>query len=110
MGERLIELRNIAKSYGRVFAVGGVNFHVDRGEVVGLIGDNGAGKSTLIKMLAGAIRPTHGEILVRGKLERNWDAARSRAAGIETVFQDRALCVQQSITRNIFMGRELRNP
>ena len=103
MGERLIELRNIAKSYGRVFAVGGVNFHVDRGEVVGLLGDNGAGKSTLIKMLAGAIEPTSGDILVRGKLETRWNAARSRDAGIETVFQDRALCVQQTITRNIFL-------
>ena len=107
MPERLIELRDIAKSYGRVFAVGGVNFHVDRGEVVGLLGDNGAGKSTLIKMLAGAIQPTHGEILVRGKVQPNWNAARSRDAGIETVFQDRALCVQQTIVRNIFMGREL---
>jgi simple sugar transport system ATP-binding protein len=107
MPERLIELKDIAKSYGRVFAVGGVNLHVDRGEVVGLIGDNGAGKSTLIKMLAGAIRPTHGQILVRGKIEPNWNAARSRDAGIETVFQDRALCVQQSIVRNIFIGREL---
>ncbi|GLS22527.1 sugar ABC transporter ATPase [Labrys miyagiensis] len=107
MGERLIELRNVAKSYGRVFAVGGVNLHVDRGEVVGLLGDNGAGKSTLIKMLAGAIRPTSGEILVRGVPAQNWNAARSRDAGIETVFQDRALCVQQSIVRNIFMGREI---
>ena len=60
-------------------------------------------------MLAGAIRPTSGKILVRGKLERDWDASRSRAAGIETVYQDRALCVQQSITRNIFMGNEQRN-
>ena len=110
MGERLIELKGIAKTYGRVFAVGGVNFHVDRGEVVGLIGDNGAGKSTLIKMLAGAIQPTSGEILVRGKRETHWNAARSRNAGIETVFQDRALCVQQTITRNIFLGRELTNP
>ena len=91
-------------------AVGGVNFHVDRGEVVGLLGDNGAGKSTLIKMLAGAIEPTSGEILVRGKRETHWNAARSRDAGIETVFQDRALCVQQTITRNIFLGRELTNP
>jgi simple sugar transport system ATP-binding protein len=107
MGERLIELRNVAKSYGRVFAVGGVNLHVDRGEVVGLLGDNGAGKSTLIKMLAGAIPPTSGEILVRGKVEAHWNAARSRNAGIETVFQDRALAVQQSIVRNIFMGREI---
>lgn len=107
MTERLIELRNIAKSYGRVFAVGGVSMYVDRGEVVGLIGDNGAGKSTLIKMLAGAVQPTSGEILVRGKAERHWNAERSRNAGIETVFQDRALCVQQTIVRNIFLGREL---
>jgi simple sugar transport system ATP-binding protein len=106
MGERLVELKDIAKSYGRVFAVGGVNFHIDRGEVVGLLGDNGAGKSTLIKMLAGAIEPTSGQILVRGKREAHWNTARSRNAGIETVFQDRALCVQQSITRNIFLGRE----
>ena len=58
MGERLIELRDVTKSYGRVYALGGVNLHVDRGEVVGLIGDNGAGKSTLIKILAGVVKPT----------------------------------------------------
>ena len=75
--------------------------------MVGLLGDNGAGKSTLIKILAGAIPPTSGEILVRGVPVANWNAARSRDAGIETVFQDRALAVQQSIVRNIFMGREL---
>ena len=107
--ERLIELRDIKKSYGNVYALGGVNLQVDKGEVVGLIGDNGAGKSTLIKILAGAVRPTSGEILVRGKPVRGWNAARSREAGIETVFQDRALAVQQSIVRNIFMGNELAN-
>lgn len=107
MAERLIELKSITKSYGRVFAVGGVSFHVDRGEVVGLLGDNGAGKSTLIKILAGAVKPTGGEIIVRGKVVTNWNAARSRESGIETVFQDRALAVQQTIVRNIFMGREI---
>jgi simple sugar transport system ATP-binding protein len=107
MTERLIELREVTKSYGRVYALGGVNLHVDKGEVVGLIGDNGAGKSTLIKILSGVVRPTTGEILVRGKPAGNWNAGRSRDAGIETVFQDRALAVQQSIVRNIFMGREL---
>ncbi|TIU22424.1 MAG: ATP-binding cassette domain-containing protein, partial [Mesorhizobium sp.] len=50
MAERIIELRDIKKSYGQVYALGGVNLSVDRGEVVGLIGDNGAGKSTLIKI------------------------------------------------------------
>ena len=107
MGNRLIELREIKKSYGSVFAVGGVNMHIDSGEVVGLLGDNGAGKSTLIKMLAGAVRPTSGEILVRGMPVHGWNAAKSRASGIETVFQDRALAVQQTIVRNIFMGREI---
>jgi simple sugar transport system ATP-binding protein len=107
MGERLIELREVTKSYGRVYALGGVNLHVDSGEVVGLIGDNGAGKSTLIKILSGVVRPTSGQILVRGKAVSSWNAGRSRDAGIETVFQDRALAVQQSIVRNIFMGREL---
>src|SRR5271157_4408703 len=110
MAERLIELRNITKSFGRVYALGGVNFSVDKGEVVGLIGDNGAGKSTLIKILAGVVKPTSGEILVRGKPVSGWNAARSRKAGIETVFQDRALAVQQSIVRNIFMGCELKGP
>jgi simple sugar transport system ATP-binding protein len=107
MAERLIELRDISKSYGQVYALGGVNLSVDRGEVVGLIGDNGAGKSTLIKILAGVVKPTSGEILIRGKPVTGWSAARSRDAGIETVFQDRALAVQQTIVRNIFMGREL---
>ncbi len=50
MAEHLIELRNITKSFGSVYALGGVTLHVDPGEVVGLIGDNGAGKSTLIKI------------------------------------------------------------
>ncbi|MEO9231421.1 MAG: ATP-binding cassette domain-containing protein [Devosia sp.] len=107
MSERLIELIDIKKSYGNVFAVGGVTMHVDRGEVVGLLGDNGAGKSTLIKMLAGAVRPSHGKILVRGSEVHGWNPQKSRDSGIETVFQDRALAVQQTIVRNIFMGREI---
>ncbi len=107
MAQHIIELKNITKSFGTVYALGGVSLHVDPGEVVGLLGDNGAGKSTLIKILAGVIKPTSGEIIVKGERVTNWSPARSRAAGIETVFQDRALAVQQSIVRNIFMGREL---
>jgi simple sugar transport system ATP-binding protein len=107
MAQHIIELKNITKSFGTVDALGGVSLHVDPGEVVGLLGDNGAGKSTLIKILAGVIKPTSGEIIINGERVSNWSPARSRAAGIETVFQDRALAVQQSIVRNIFMGREL---
>ncbi len=107
MGERVIELGNVTKSYGNVFAIGGVSMHVDSGEVVGLLGDNGAGKSTLIKILAGVVKPSSGKILVRGEPVSGWSPVKSRDAGIETVFQDRALAVQQSIVRNIFMGREI---
>ena len=110
MAQHIIELKNITKSFGTVYALGGVSLHVDPGEVVGLLGDNGAGKSTLIKILAGVIKPTSGEIIINGERVTNWSPARSRAAGIETVFQDRALAVQQSIVRNIFMGRELAGP
>src|SRR5258708_22908424 len=107
MGERLIELKNVTKSYGRVFAVGGVNFHVDRGEVVGLLGDNGAGKSTLIKMLAGALEPTNGVILVRGKHETRWNAARPRPPRIQTRTQHPGPCVPPALTPNLFLPRQL---
>ncbi len=60
MAVPIIELRNITKSYGSVFALGGVDLKVHPGEVVGLLGDNGAGKSTLIKILAGVVKPTSG--------------------------------------------------
>src|SRR6476659_2887305 len=110
MAQHIIELKNITKSFGTVYALGGVSLYVDPGEVVGLLGDNGAGKSTLIKILAGVIKPTSGAIIINGERVNGWSPARSRAAGIETVFQDRALAVQQSIVRNIFMGRELAGP
>src|SRR5215204_2808758 len=110
MSKYIIELKNVAKSYGSVNAVDRISFGVRAGEVVGLIGDNGAGKSTLIKVLSGVHKPDSGQILVRGvDVTAHWNAAKSRESGIETVYQDRALAVQQSITRNIFMGREIRN-
>jgi simple sugar transport system ATP-binding protein len=106
-GETIVELRNITKSYGSVRALDDVSMSVWRGEIVGLIGDNGAGKSTLIKCLAGVVTPDSGEIIIRGKTMSHWSARLAHAHGIETVFQDRALAVQQSITENIFMGREI---
>jgi len=105
----IIELRNVTKSFGNVNAVDGISFGVRPGEVVGLIGDNGAGKSTLIKILSGVHQPDSGQIFVRGREVSNWNAARSRESGIETVYQDRALAPQQTITRNIFMGREIKD-
>ena len=78
--------------------------------VIWFTGMSGAGKSTLIKTLVGVYNPDSGEIFIRGENVRGWTTAKARDAGIETVFQDRALCPQQSIVWNIFMGRELKYP
>lgn len=110
MNDRLVELRDVTKSFGSICALRGVNLGIGSGEVVGLVGDNGAGKSTLIKVLVGVVQPTSGEILIRGQSVTGWTPGRAREAGIETVFQDRALAMQQSVVRNIFMGRELAGP
>jgi len=108
--EKIIELKKLTKRFGGITALNKASLHVDKGEVVGLIGDNGAGKSTLIKTLVGVYGPDEGEIIIRGKKVLNWTALKARESGIETVFQDRALCPQQSIVWNIFMGKELRYP
>jgi simple sugar transport system ATP-binding protein len=103
----LVEMKNIHKYFGKIRAVNGVNFEIGQAEIVGLIGDNGAGKSTLIKILSGYHRADEGEIFVEGeKVEIN-SPKDARNLRIETVYQDRALVDQMSVTRNIFMGREI---
>jgi len=103
----LYEARNVSKRYGNVRALVGVTFHVGCREVVGLLGDNGAGKSTLIRMMSGIVRPDSGEILADGKPVRVVSRSDSERLGIETIYQDIALVDPMSITRNIFMGREI---
>jgi simple sugar transport system ATP-binding protein len=111
MEAQLVELKDITKSFGNVNALTRVTMHVNKAEIVGLIGDNGAGKSTLIKILSGVYSPDSGGIWVRGnRVEGSWTVAKAHAAGIETVHQDRALAVQHTIARNIFMGREITGP
>lgn len=109
-GAALADLRGIRKSFGSVEALRGVDFRVDAGEIVGLLGDNGAGKSTLIKILSGLHRPDAGTFSFRGRAVdwRRFRVSRARAMGVETVYQDRALGLQQSLWRNVFMGRHLR--
>ena len=106
MAEELIRMHNITKYYGRVKALDGVNLTVNRGEVVGLLGDNGAGKSTLIKVLSGAVPTTSGDIHIRGRKVEMTSTTDAIANGIETIYQDSALVTQVSIARNLFLGRE----
>ena len=107
MADELIRMEHISKSYGSVQALTDVTLTVGESEIVGLLGDNGAGKSTLIKVLSGAIRPTSGEIYVRGrKVEYSGPRPMPSPQGIETIYQDSALVTQLSIARNLFLGRE----
>jgi simple sugar transport system ATP-binding protein len=106
MGAPFVEMRNVSKHYGQIRALENVNFNVNKGEVVGLLGDNGAGKSTLIKVLSGAVRSTGGDIIVRGQRADIRNTNDAIALGIETIYQDSALVPQLSIARNLFLGRE----
>lgn len=103
----VLSVSGISKSYGRIQALRGVDFHVDAGEVVGLVGDNGAGKSTLIKILSGALQADQGNILLDGSEIHLSSPSRARQLGIETVYQDLSLAPHLNIEENIFLGREV---
>ena len=104
----LLEARGITKAYGNVTALAGINFKLDHGEIVGLVGDNGAGKSTLVKTLCGAHQPTGGQILLEGEEVHFSSPKESRMQGIEVVYQDLALANELSVAENIFLGREIK--
>jgi simple sugar transport system ATP-binding protein len=106
--ESFLQLRNVSKTFGEVAALRGVNFEVGANEIVGLLGDNGAGKSTMVKIITGYHQPDPGgELHIKGRRIEHLTVARARDLGIEVVYQERALADQQSLWRNIFMGREL---
>jgi D-xylose transport system ATP-binding protein len=101
-----LELRGVSKRYGHVTALDVVDFTAESGEVVALVGDNGAGKSTLIKAIAGAHRIDCGQILVDGRPVSIGSPTEASALGIETVYQDLALCDNLDVTANLYLGRE----
>ncbi|ANH07081.1 MULTISPECIES: ATP-binding cassette domain-containing protein [Shinella] len=103
----LLELHNISKNFGALTALRNLSFHIGEGEVVGLLGDNGAGKSTTVNLISGIHKPTDGYLSVDGKKTLFTCRSDSADAGIETIYQHTALVDSLSITRNIFMGREL---
>ncbi len=103
-----IQMKNISKTFGEVSVLRDVNFEVGGNEIVGLLGDNGAGKSTLVKILTGYHQPdVGGELFLKDRRVDHLTVAKARGLGIEVVYQERALADQQSLWRNIFMGREL---
>jgi simple sugar transport system ATP-binding protein len=105
--EPIVRMEGIHKYFGPVRALQGVNLHLHRREVLGLVGDNGAGKSTLMKVLSGVYQPDQGQIYLEGQATRFQSPRDSRAAGVEMVYQDLALAGNLDVTGNIFLGQEL---
>ena len=101
----IIEMRQISKSFGAVRALKDVDLRLYPGEILGLVGDNSAGKSTLMKILTGAYHRDSGEVLVSGAATNFKSPHESRAAGIEMIYQDFALCGNMDVGQNIFLGR-----
>ena len=106
----ILEARGLVKTYGRVVALDGADFELFPGEVLAVIGDNGAGKSTLIKCLSGAEIADRGDILLDGEVVHFSSPVDARSAGIETVYQNLAVCPALDIAANMYLGREVRRP
>ena len=104
----ILRMEDIEKWHGKVHAVKGVAFSVDKGEVVGLLGENGAGKSTLIKIISGLYPPDNGKIYWKGNDVRIGSVKKARELGIETVHQNRLTIDPLDVSENIFLGREIK--
>jgi ribose transport system ATP-binding protein len=104
----VLAVKAVAKRFGGVHALRGVDFDLRAGEVHALIGENGAGKSTLIKVLAGLHRPSAGHVELRGLAVSFFTPLDAQRAGIAVVSQEFTLVPQLSIAENIFLGREPR--
>src|SRR5437764_6686936 len=102
----ILQVKDLYKRFGGLVAVDHVSLDIYLGEVVGLLGDNGAGKSTLIKMISGAYKPDGGQILLDGEAVSFSTPLEARRRGIETIYQDLALCENLDASANIFLGRE----
>jgi len=107
--EVVLAARNVAKSYGSIHALKGVNFDIHRGHVTTLFGENGAGKSTLMKILSGVVQPSSGEIILDGSPVRFSSTTDARDRGISIIHQELSLAPNLSVRDNIFMGREIRS-
>ena len=104
----VLQLEKISKNFGAIQALIDVSFGIEEGEIVGLMGDNGAGKSTLLKVVAGNFQPSSGKMIYENHDQIFNKPVDARNAGIETVYQDLALCNHLTAASNVFLGREIK--
>lgn len=105
--EPLLRLEAVAKSFGAVHALRGVDLTAAAGQVTALVGDNGAGKSVTVKVIAGTYLPDKGQLYWQAKPVKLRSPRESAALGIEVVYQDLALCDNLDVVQNMYLGREL---
>jgi ribose transport system ATP-binding protein len=96
----IVKLAGVEKYFGAVRALGGVDFALEAGECVGLVGHNGAGKSTLMHVLAGTLAPDNGQITVDGEPRQGYSALLAQKLGIRCVFQELSLCPNLTVAEN----------
>lgn len=107
----LLICKNIYKSYGKTVVLNGLNFKLEEGEIVSLLGSSGSGKSTLLRLIAGFENVDSGEIFLRNKPvsnKKNFLPAHKRSIGF--VFQDLGLFPHLSVEKNIAFGLSKPNP
>ncbi|MDA8425957.1 MAG: sugar ABC transporter ATP-binding protein [Treponema sp.] len=102
----IVEMKKINKSFPGVKALSDVDFRLFRGEVHALMGQNGAGKSTLVKVLTGVYKQDSGTMLLNGKPIRPDSPLAAQKIGVNTVYQEVNLCLNLSVSENIFIGKE----
>ncbi len=107
--EPIVEFSAVAKHFGGVQALRGVDLRLFPGEVHALVGENGAGKSTLVKILAGIYRPDSGVVRVGGAAVELRSPTQAQALGIAVVQQEPMLFPDLDVAENVFMGRHPRD-
>jgi simple sugar transport system ATP-binding protein len=100
----LLEMRAVAKHYRGVAALKDIDFDLRRGEVHAILGENGAGKSTLVKILAGAVTPTQGEIRIDGQRIQIASPSLARRYGIAMVYQETSLVPSMTVAQNLYLA------
>lgn len=108
MTEYILEMNNITKLYPGVVALDDVSLKVKKGSVHAIVGENGAGKSTLIKVLAGAVKPDGGNIMLEGETYNSFHPQQAIEKGIGVVYQEISLIPHLTVTENIFFKKELK--
>ena len=106
--ETVLECIALTKRFGGLTAVDSMSMDLRRGEVLALVGDNGAGKSTMVQIISGEYHPDEGSIVLDGQPVSFSTPMDARHMGIETIYQDLALCENLDAAGNIFLGQELR--